>query len=1158
MAITTRNQSASMLGFALGRPLLFPLPDGDIEQPDSMNLVARYAAEVPYPAPTSKQIILFRESGAGWATGGTSWMSIRAQTGSASEGGSAAVWAADGVFRNWRIRLESPPGVGKSVTFTLRTGTGLYSSSNTDTPLFVTISGTNTEGTYVGADVPISAGDWVSIRVDPSGSPTGSALRMSLEFEADIGGQSSYSGWQGGGFAFGNTAYSAALAPNVRTSALSAMSQDIVPTFGAITHLYIRLENVPTIGAESVTFNLVRNGVVQDGTSGSVNTTIVCTGSAGYFDLPFSLTVVPGDLVSIRGVCSNPGPGSTFFECGVQFTADILGESILSGHADAFSPAQNGGSSYYALPSDWAGAGLGFGLWSLTEAPRQLDAAVTPFALCKLYVRLDPTAPGSGNGYQFRMRVNGAYPTDTLDVTIQNNVFTGNDTTHTVSAVDGDLLSLEHHATGSPTGTRYAHWNMVQLIGVELPPTNPLVGINPEQGDPTGDVYFAMLRLGVEHYFAADTLIRDDADHYEGKKAATLISVSPVERELARDGYRGSTFSVVVNDTPDPVSGERLWRGLWNTRTIEQMLIEVYRCSAPYGRIVGEPFRVCSGVVKAGGFRTKKNFTFEFDCIDLFGDRFANPRNQPQIPTFRLIVNDVPNIVEGSKGKYCPRVIGYALEPGVGVVPMLPLIENVNLQDLFGIGAVDVDVDVWLLSEGYVFDIPQAYYNLMVWGSESEVLAGDLIRPTPDNQNDHVYRAQNGGTTDTTEPTWPTGTGATVGDNGITWEEAGPDDLYARFPVPPTAYSDLLTHPHAPNWLTATGLTVDYVDYSLEVSGPRRFTPVFTAHNHRFGKALREGRMTILFDVVGSTENPNSGPPILKFTQAIMRMLLDYIFTPTNLVTYGDIPIYGALTGPYTIFDTDSADRAEEIGDSLGGLIVGFVLGANGEQRGLWDWIAAMLKGGFLRIGPNRHNQIMFARKDPAAVPTITFRGDRYIIDAEYVTDGDRRVNQLFFRYGERYADPFGGIPTPEEGSPLPENDTDKGWQSGLLELRNQDAIDALWETHAAILPPENFDNEVTRDVATAIAVASEILDYGTGPAPSYHGTTLFTITGPWELLTKLDSNGKTRELGDTIAIIDEEGPSDDGETVFRCWITKIRLDPEQDQVTLSGEILPD
>ncbi len=57
------------------------------------------------------------------------------------------------------------------------------------------------------------------------------------------------------------------------------------------------------------------------------------------------------------------------------------------------------------------------------------------------------------------------------------------------------------------------------------------------------------------------------------------------------------------------------------------------------------------------------------------------------------------------------------------------------------------------------------------WSSSTSYSEGDIVIPS--TRNGHRYRATNGGTSASSEPTWPTAFGDTVVDNNITWEEYG-------------------------------------------------------------------------------------------------------------------------------------------------------------------------------------------------------------------------------------------------------------------------------------------------------------------------------------------------------------------------------------------------
>lgn len=75
------------------------------------------------------------------------------------------------------------------------------------------------------------------------------------------------------------------------------------------------------------------------------------------------------------------------------------------------------------------------------------------------------------------------------------------------------------------------------------------------------------------------------------------------------------------------------------------------------------------------------------------------------------------------------------------------------------------------------------------WQASTSYAANDLVTPT--QPNGHYYQAQNAGSTGLIEPSWPTGSGATVSEGvggNITWKEAGAVSVitFTNEPVPLT------------------------------------------------------------------------------------------------------------------------------------------------------------------------------------------------------------------------------------------------------------------------------------------------------------------------------------------------------------------------------------
>ena len=61
--------------------------------------------------------------------------------------------------------------------------------------------------------------------------------------------------------------------------------------------------------------------------------------------------------------------------------------------------------------------------------------------------------------------------------------------------------------------------------------------------------------------------------------------------------------------------------------------------------------------------------------------------------------------------------------------------------------------------------------QLVEWAEATPYKVGAQVTPTV--RNGHVYKATVAGTSGATEPVWPTTSGATITDGGVTWQEAG-------------------------------------------------------------------------------------------------------------------------------------------------------------------------------------------------------------------------------------------------------------------------------------------------------------------------------------------------------------------------------------------------
>lgn len=77
-----------------------------------------------------------------------------------------------------------------------------------------------------------------------------------------------------------------------------------------------------------------------------------------------------------------------------------------------------------------------------------------------------------------------------------------------------------------------------------------------------------------------------------------------------------------------------------------------------------------------------------------------------------------------------------------------------------------------------------------VWVASTDYVYGDVVIPTDDNRNGHRFVCIVAGTSDATEPSWPTWDNATVSDgDNLTWQECGPEiDLWDLIAAACAAY----------------------------------------------------------------------------------------------------------------------------------------------------------------------------------------------------------------------------------------------------------------------------------------------------------------------------------------------------------------------------------
>jgi len=77
------------------------------------------------------------------------------------------------------------------------------------------------------------------------------------------------------------------------------------------------------------------------------------------------------------------------------------------------------------------------------------------------------------------------------------------------------------------------------------------------------------------------------------------------------------------------------------------------------------------------------------------------------------------------------------------------------------------------LSDPELDSILDSVQRASFWAASTAFAYGAVAQPI--TRNGHRFRVIQGGTTATTEPTWPTRNGAVIDDGTVKWKEAGPD-----------------------------------------------------------------------------------------------------------------------------------------------------------------------------------------------------------------------------------------------------------------------------------------------------------------------------------------------------------------------------------------------
>ncbi len=365
-------------------------------------------------------------------------------------------WSCAGTFSN--LTVTRPLGAPTTSAFTCT----LY-INDVATALTITFTGSDvlqTDATHI---VPVAEGDRIWLQVACT-QGSGFDLAYSIGFNSAVN-QSGYAvGGISGSFGAGSTVVAGALG-NGSWSVLPLLPvlygqyYSIASCAGTITRLdAYAFSGTPAMGSTWIAWMRL-NGVIQDGSGGTVDTTTTIDDSGPAAVATFTLPIVPGDHVEFA--LTRTGADAIFavtqVGCSCAFSPTTVGQFMLCGGSN----------------NDVSGTVTGY-TWPLVDqlttvedqASVQMGAGDT-FTVLGLYV--ETGAPGTGKTHTFTLRQNGA---DTsVTVPISNSATSGLITGQHVPVVEGDVLALASYLSASMSAVP-VYWGFLLLSSTV---TNPAV-----------------------------------------------------------------------------------------------------------------------------------------------------------------------------------------------------------------------------------------------------------------------------------------------------------------------------------------------------------------------------------------------------------------------------------------------------------------------------------------------------------------------------------------------------------------------------------------------------------------------------------------------------------------------------------------------------------
>lgn len=356
-----------------------------------------------------------------------------------SSGGSTTdqiftVFPVPGRITTLRLKLATPPTTGSHQILLRKNGV--------DTALTCTITSASSPSGTCSATGSISfaAGDYASLRLHPSGTPTLSTASHSAVFTPTTANDTILPG-HGAGFNTSTTLAINGLALSSPPGTPANRRNNVFPDGGTIDKFYVAT-NAPGTPAsgQSYAYTVDKNTVTQTLTCSIVEDATACNDTTHSFSITGASGTTAGDDVQMQGAPTGT-PAAATGSLAVRYIPTTAGSYPLQTSGGGTN--NNASTTYYGMSGT---SGLG----STTESNQQTVTEAQTFT--KMAVRLS-AAPGAGKSRAYTLMVNGSPSALTCTVSNTDTVCTG---TGTVAVSANDVLDTSDVPSGTPANSQPA------------------------------------------------------------------------------------------------------------------------------------------------------------------------------------------------------------------------------------------------------------------------------------------------------------------------------------------------------------------------------------------------------------------------------------------------------------------------------------------------------------------------------------------------------------------------------------------------------------------------------------------------------------------------------------------------------------------------------